>query len=476
MASPSPDPAGGLGSGTTREAPEKAPPARPPPENATGGAAPEPPGGAAAAPAAPLQKSVIQGLIIGLDRADADLADPLATNLARDGITQAQFDARYSDVGAVRGAILQTWFGGAAGAVLKGKVKAVASKDPIAIQKLADLDAEQYLEVPTKKDDFYTQLATRLESPSLDRTRIFPIMTSLAKLGFLFKGQKVPDDRVSPFQSRNQGVDKLYDINQVDVDIDLQMEQDWTDTGAPLAALPPGAKTNTDLRKKAYRHILKRGRPPMGTIDTSKDISNYPTWYAPGEISVPPGSAETAYGQMMQLGALQPEWYPNGTVVLNIHRKKVAAAQRELRKPTAFDGMMSALWTARNQPGEVYGVTGGGLGEFLEAGVTYADVSEATAVIPNDNYLDEIQRLSATVPRGSSTGEELLRGNAVGTNLTTGLYQGLIDRTTQEANNPGDSPIAPGATNEGVGGPATPGHAPAVSGGTFDAGRQKPVR
>jgi hypothetical protein len=73
-------------------------------------------------------------------------------------------------------------------------------------------------------------------------------------------------------------------------------------------------------------------------------------------------------------------------------------------------------------------------------------------------------------------GEELLRGNAVGTNLTTGLYQGVIDRSTQEANTPGDSPTAPGATDEGVGGAATPGHEAAVAGGTFDTARQTPVR
>jgi len=415
-------------------------------------------------------------LIAGLDRADADIADPLASSLEREGITQEQFQSRYSDVPALRGAILQKWFEGAAApAVVHAKVNTVASKDPIAVQKLADVDAEQYLDNPGLKGQFYSELASKLQDPSLDRTRIYPIMSAMVIPTYVFKGVAVPADKVSPFQSRNQNVDKLYDINQVQIDIDMQIEQDWTETGAPLAALPPNAKSDPAMRKKAYRHILKRGRAPMTTIDTSQPISEYGTWYSPGEITVPAGSAETAYGQMMQLGALQPEWYPNGTVVLNIQRK-VDAGERELKKPTAFDGMMSALWVSRNQPAESYGVTGGGAGEFLEAAVPYADVANATAVIPNDDYLGEIQRLSATVPNNSSVGEELLRGNAVGTNLTTGAYQGIIDRSTQEANTPGDSPIAPGATNEGVGGPATPGHEASVPGGTFDATRQKPVR
>ena len=474
MPTPSPSSGGSRGSGTDR-APRTAPtPAAPVP--ASGGSAAAPAGGAVTAPPAPLNKTIIQSLIAGLDRVDMDIADPLASSLEAEGLTQTQFDARYSDAPAVRGAILQKWFeGGAGAAIVRTKVHKVAEKDPIAVQKLADVDAEGYLENPSLKDQFYTELAGKLQNPSLDRTRVYPIMSSMMIPTYVFKGVQVPSDRVSPFQSRNQGVHKLYEIQQIDVEIAQQIEDDWVATGKPLAALPPTAKGDPALRKKAYRHILGGGRAPMRTIDTGQPITSWGTWYAPGEITTPAGSAETAYGELMQLGALQPEWYPEGTVVLNIERK-VAAGARELRKPTAFDGMMSALWTARNQPGEVYGVTGGGQGEFLEANVPYADVTSATAVIPNDDFLSEIQRLAAAVPDDSSVGEELLRGNAVGTNLTTDLYQGVLDRSTEEANNPGNSPVAPGAATPGGGGAAAPGSAAVTPGGTFDRSRQKRVR
>ncbi len=182
---------------------------------------------------------------------------------------------------------------------------------------------------------------------------------------------------------------------------------------------------------------------------------------------------------MMTIGALQPEWYPNGTVVLNIERR-LSASAREIRKPTAFDGMMSVLWVARNMAEDDYGVTGGGLGEFLEASVLFSEVTSATAIIPTDDFLADIQRVVTQVRNAtggqSSPTEELVRGNGRTTSILntstqgTELYGSVVDRSTQEQRSPSSAPAAPGATRPTS--VATPARPAAARGGAYDRSRR----
>jgi hypothetical protein len=131
-------------------------------------------------------------------------------------------------------------------------------------------------------------------------------------------------------------------------------------------------------------------------------------------------------------------------------------------KPTAFDGLMSALWCARNLGADDYGITGGGLGEFLEAGVKFSEVTLATAVIPSDDFLNDIKRVTSEVNKkvdDSTPTEELLRGNHKNTRVlntagTTGsggardMYGQVIDRSTHEQQSPSPTqPVAPGAVS-----------------------------
>lgn len=164
---------------------------------------------------------------------------------------------------------------------------------------------------------------------------------------------------------------------------------------------------------------------------------------------------------------------------LNIERT-IAAGSRTLLKPTAFDGLMSALWTARNIGEDDYGVTGGGVGEFLEAGVTFAEVTSANAVIPDDDFLLDIQRVKSQVANvlgdSSTPTEERLRGNHENTSIlnTTGrgtggaldMYDQVTGRSTEEQNSPSAPPTAPGAARETTSAmPAGPAAAP---GGAYD--------
>ena len=439
----------------------QAAPASPPAGNQTGGAgttaAPrdQAPQGATTAPDAattpqPLTEGAALASILAKDQALGDIAQPLATKLATASKTQTDFDSQYADVGLLRHEAIAAFLevGQATSAT-----QTVGSPDPIAVQKFADIDSEAHLSDAGLKDKFYLNLVTEMKKPSFtDRTRTYDAMKAAAPPAeFGFKGNPIPVERITPLSSRNQSVDKLYDINTIAAEIDTAIEQ-------PLLAAHARPDTVTTkkadraLRLKAYRHLIA-ARDPLTTVDKGQPISKYAAWYAPGEISVPPGDNTTNYARMMRLGALQPEWYPNGTVVLNIQRTLEAGA-RDIRKPTAFDGLMSVLWVSRNLGEDDYGVTGGGLGEFLEKGVTYNEVTSATAVIPSDDFLADIQRVTTQVNNaqpGSTPTEELARGNGQGTSILNtapearGMYNDILSTTAGEHQNPSVPPVAPGA-------------------------------
>lgn len=415
----------------------------------------------------PLTLRAVKTALLAPDATYSDIVDPLATSLVSEGITQEQFDTRYAAPATIKTAIIQKWC--TVGAKPQA-VKRFAINDPIATQKFADLDAEAYLDAPSLKVDFYNRMHTEIGKPGVDRTRVYPIMKNVTYGGdFTFRGRTVPAGEVSKFSSRNQSVATMYGQMTPATDLAIQaiIRAELIKSGLPASAITPAMLADEPRRRKAFRHWLKTQALPHKAVDQSLNLSNHPTWYHPGSIVPTAPKGGLAYNQMMTLGALQPEWYPEGTATLNITKSNTAA--RELRKPTAFDGMASSLWVARNQPGQTYGVTGGGVGEFLEKDVKYSDVTASTVSIRSDDFVEEIQRLVAIAkPLNSTVMEETLRGNAMGTSESTHLQQRITDRTTREAHTPSDTPVS------GASAGASPGAA--VSGGTYDRSRQTPVR
>lgn len=438
------------------------------------------PGDAATSPAPP--PFTASQAKAAIDSKAPDLADIswlFSTELVAK--TQPEFDAEYADPSLLRHKVIDKFV---STGDPRTQTQSVGQLDPIAVQKFQDIDAEAHLSVPSLKDLFYSNLVAEMKKADfVDRTRTYRAMKQAAPPAtFAFKGNPIPQNRISPFSSRNTSVDRLYRFQVIPADIDREIESNLP--GATAKEIED-AKRDEALRKKAYRHILKKGRPPLFTIDTSQAISDYPTWYKPGEIVVNPTDPPSQeFARMMTLGALQPEWYPNGTIVLNIERK-LSAASRVVKKPTAFDGLMSALWCSRNLAADDYGVTGGGIGEFLEAGVTFAEVTSATAIIPDDDFLADIQRVASQVKNalgGATTpAEELLRGNRANTSIlnTTGvatggvrdMYGQIIGQSTQEQNSPSAPPVVPDAASPTTSlVPESPSVAP---GGVYDTSRSE---
>jgi len=385
-----------------------------------------------------------------------DISEPLAKEW--ENKERKDLESTFIDTNKMRRAAIEKFLGTAPNASL---IKTVATPDPIATQKFTDVDNEAHIDPAhgDLKKAFYDKVhAQIIATPTYtDRSRSYDIQKNAAGRAFNCKGKKIPPDRISPFAARNHSVDKLYDLAKTarKTEIDTQIATEVTAAGGKAGAIAT-AQADEKVRIKAYRHILAAGGNPLTGIPGTTMITTWPTWYAPGEIRTGGSPPNEEFAKMMTLGALQPEWYPNGTCVLNIDRR-ISGATRELFKPTAFDGLMSALWTARNMSEDDYGVTGGGLGEFLEANIPFSDVTSAKAIIPSDDFLADIKRVTTEAEKkapGSTPTEELLRGNDENVKIlnTAGkegsggakdMYGQIIDRTKQEQATPSPSPNAP---------------------------------
>jgi hypothetical protein len=112
------------------------------------------------------------------------------------------------------------------------------------------------------------------------------------------------------------------------------------------------------------------------------------TWFTPDSYKLSDGN-DAGFSQLMKLAALQPEWFPDGNITFEVDMA-TAKGSMEARKPTAYDGMQSALWVSR-PTGDTFGVTGGGANEFLAGKVPISSVKNAKAVLPSADVKQQLQ-------------------------------------------------------------------------------------
>ncbi len=398
----------------------------------------------------------------------AEGAGKLADAWAAERITQTTYDER------VKSGSLYTWIIGAwsnHGANDEAFVQDFGSKDPIAVQKFAELSSEQYYEddIAAARSQFYRSVAQEIGTAPKPRDRVFPIL-SAKRIPFLFKGKKIDPAILPQFINRTHSAATLKDSLSTAGKLQVQnyvVRQVAAKRGISEDRVRAKADVMASFDEgKALLAGLRDGSlQPLQVVDRGRGLTapGRSTWFSPDQATVVP-AGDTGFAELMKIGALQPEWYPEGTVSLNIQPDK-ASSVTEARKPTAFDGLLSALWVSRNQQDQTYGVTGGGAREFLMKGVTWGEVTSATAQIPSDAFMGELQRLAdqfKSVDGQSTTpGEEILRGNLDPTGRTRSTYQNVFGATAQEANSP--SKVAGQAAPEGG--------QVVAAGGSLDQGR-----
>lgn len=336
-----------------------------------------------------------------------------------DGVTtdEAAYDRRIasSGVAAVLSHVTETE---------KAFLGALDYHDPIAKQKEEDVDAEQYMDLTpaaVARQKFYQHVESKIRaairSGTYNRNQIYaPYMQSAGKdLGLKFQGVELKPSEWSDFPnmlSRNTGV---FDVWEYGIGnkgaVESAVVADYTGAGLPA---PVGPDLTAKAKEKFAEDVNGKdivGGATIGKLNPGASASYGAGWFTPDQIQAN-DTATNGFADAMSACSLQPEWYPDGTVVIEFARP----AGVTIRKPTAYDGLMSAMWVARNQPNQQWGVLGSGLREALVGGMTYASATKAVGHIPPAHYTTNLNQAKVDYERQNVS--HLRRAGSDGGSLT----------------------------------------------------------
>ncbi|MCU1283073.1 MAG: hypothetical protein JWM53_6619 [bacterium] len=269
-------------------------------------------------------------------------------------------------------------------------VKKFCAPDPIAMQKLSDVDTEQHVEKEytpaSARAAFYKSVATFINNnPKTNPAAIFNATFDTAAKPMKFCGKKIPNDTLKRLCARTCGLGgwwgQIADQNAMKA-----LAKAHAGASAPDAIV-------SRMAFNLWKARIKDGENLMATVDKSKTITpEKGTWFTDDKVNV--GGGADGFNQLLNIFALQPEWFADGNVSFDI---SPAGFTGDCRKPTAYDGMQSSLWVSRPAAGDTFGVTGGGAREFLATGVKCSEIVTAKAVIPDADMLAQIKQAQQQV-------------------------------------------------------------------------------
>ena len=266
-------------------------------------------------------------------------------------------------------------------------LRAFCAPDPIAIQKLNDVDGEVNMDPSVKtnaaaKQEWYQKVINDVKTaPNVNPRTVFNAFFNDAAKNLKFMGKKIAPEKINSMCSRTCGLKGWY---WSAVNRGVFVNQVRAYLGDPSADQGVCEQLGYDLFQKQ----AASGANLMSTMQKGVDITKRsgPTWFTPDSYKLS-AAPDAGYAELLRLGALQPEWFPEGNVVFEI---APAGFVGQCRKPTAYDGMQSSLWVSRPQ-GDDFGVTGGSANEFLAGNVNTSGVKSAKAVVPSPELRGEIQ-------------------------------------------------------------------------------------
>src|SRR5262249_30215506 len=146
-------------------------------------------------------------------------------------------------------------------------------------------------------------------------------MNSLAS-PWKFKGTKLKPANLPKAMQRTQGL-KGFWYTAVDQ--------------AHYKTLAAGAPKPDEVAYNLWKQDATKGNPLAHRNGAGVISPSGGTWFTPDSYKLK-NASDAGYGQLLELAALQPEWFPEGNIVFDVD---VAASLStiEARKPTAYDGM-----------------------------------------------------------------------------------------------------------------------------------------
>jgi len=232
----------------------------------------------------------------------SDISDVYAPEW--DGKKRSDFEAEFIDKNKLRHKVISKYLGAAPD---KAKIKTVGGKDPVAVQKFADIDNEAHLVNPGLKDDFYKDLHPHLIKPAYtDRTRTYPLLKAACDRGkYVCKGTPIDPATVGRFSSRNHSIDRMFDKRTADAKLAISkhIERELDKRGVPPARITAAQAIDANQRR-AYRHIMATHGEPHKMVEPSP-FPPTPGWGSPARTTVaragstPPGIAAAERAAMI---------------------------------------------------------------------------------------------------------------------------------------------------------------------------------
>lgn len=275
---------------------------------------------------------------------------------------------------------------GAAGAAAFVSAAATELGDATAQTKISQVQSETDYDPavngPALVAGFFDEVATRLtNAASTDavwKDQIYsdastsPMTAVAGQAAYLMKGRPVDYAAHSKVMLRTMGLRAFWQYNAVParrdhwlaelrelfpVSASLSLELDGGDFSAfELWALH--CATEEMVRQDAFNMLDRTKALSSGTGTT--------WWSNEGVVLEPvadPKLMSAGYTNTIDLLALKDSWYPEGLIRLRVDPTVLESISYELRKPTAFDGMLSSLYEPL--PGGEWGETAGGAPELV---------------------------------------------------------------------------------------------------------------
>ncbi len=216
---------GGSGGGSSAGGRGAAPARAPVPEaelaSGAGAGSAASPDSAGASPAveteAPMTQQEAEQAITANASGSSDIAGSLASEVLSARKTASQFASEYVGASLGRKAI-EAYAKDASAGSNKARAQVLGARDPIAVQKFADIDGEAHLEAAHVglKTTYYNDLIAKMRDPVYtDRSRTYEIMKGARGYSYTFKGKKLPAARLTSHSTRNQSVEAFYDKNKI---------------------------------------------------------------------------------------------------------------------------------------------------------------------------------------------------------------------------------------------------------------------
>jgi hypothetical protein len=240
------------------------------------------------------------------------------------------------------------------------------SLEPAAIERCAQLDEEKglapgYEALPSR----FTAELHQMYLDGDEAADFQSLITNLVKTGkgngdgYLLKGKPIDQAAFETIAPDDKSLTRVVSTAAINESVlNLAAVRAGFDK-----ARPDGEGRPEELVAFALERIQSDPATYIQLYCNGPQLVRFPSWLSPE----PQIKSDAVFTEYSDLQSLYANWSPEGQLRMTLKRESVLKkiADKQLKKPTAFDGAVSPTWLERERRDQSWGTTGGGLREAL---------------------------------------------------------------------------------------------------------------